>query len=242
MEFFNYFASPATFVHIGTLCYVLGLLTRRELLLRGFLLLGSASYILYYYTVADSPLWEAILSSALIGSSNFPVIYRIFRERSTVGMTEEMLQLYQHFPNFNPGQFRRMMKEADIIDASEDTILLGEGEQPTHLFLTMTGGFRLEKDTQTAELGPGNFLGEISFLLGGGATATVVATPGSRYVAWELTALRAMMAKEPVMENAISVLLNKDIARKLAVSFPRLTKPGAVVSRDTNVAGVLSAT
>jgi CRP-like cAMP-binding protein len=227
VQIIDYLAAPATFVHIGTLCYVLGLLTRKELLLRLLLLTGSSFYILYYYTVSDNPLWEAIASSALIGSSNFPVICRIFRERSTWGMSEEMLKLYASFPNFSPGQFRRMMKIADILEPGEALPLLTQGEVPTHLYLTVDGDFELVRDGQNALIGPGNFLGEISFLLGGAATATVIACPGSRYVAWELNDLRQMMEKHAVMDGAIAVLLNKDVARKLAVSFPSLTRPTA---------------
>lgn len=220
MDFVEHFTSAKVFVHLATICYVLGLLTRRELLLRLLLLSGSGFYILYYYFIADSPLWEAITASVLIGASSLPVIYRIFRERSTFGMSDDMLTLYRSFPTFNPGQFRKMMKRAKIIEATETIPLLEQGVTPTHLYLTITDGFILERDGRNAELGPGNFLGEISFLLGGPATATVKATRGTSYVAWELGSLRYMMDGSPTMSNAISVLLNKDIARKLAVSFP----------------------
>jgi CRP-like cAMP-binding protein len=165
-------------------------------------------------------LWEAIVASVLIRMSSLPVIYRIFRERSTFGMSEEMLTLYRSFPNFNPGQFRKMMKCATINLAKTETVLIDQNVMPTHLFLTVTDGFMLQRDTLNAELGPGNFLGEISFLLGGPATATVTAKPGSSYVAWDLGKLHYMMEKSPTMSNAISVLLNRDVARKLAVSFP----------------------
>ncbi len=216
----DYFSSAASFVHLAVLCYMLGLLTRKELVLRGFILLGSLFYILYYFYIAESPLWEAIGASILIAAANLPVIFRIFRERSTFGMSADMLSLYRSFPNFNPGQFRQIMSKAEIVNQSEDTLLLHQGVQPAQLFLTISDGFMLERDTQNAELGPGNFLGEISFLLGGAATATVVAKPGSSYVAWDLGELHYMMANSPSMANAVSVLLNKDIARKLAISFP----------------------
>ncbi|KIN66351.1 Cyclic nucleotide-binding domain protein [Sulfitobacter noctilucicola] len=223
---FEYFSGAASFVHLAVLCYMLGLLTRKELLLRGFLFLGSLFYILYYYYIAESPLWEAIAASTLIAASNLPVIYRIFRERSTFGMTDEMLTLYQSFPNFNPGQFRQMMAQAEIVEAHDDVTLLEQGMPPSHLYLTNTNGFVLERDHLQSDLGPGNFLGEISFLLGGGATATVKARAGASYVAWDLGQLQSMMANSSSMANAISVLLNKDIARKLAVSFP--SKPFAL--------------
>lgn len=220
LEYFGDLLSAKIFVYLATICYVSGLLTRRELLLRLLLLTGTCFYIVYYYNIAEDPLWEAIGASLLIGMSSLPVIYRIFRERSTFGMSEDMLTLYRSFPTFNPGQFRKMMKRGEILRAEREIVLLEQGVMPTHLYLTITDGFKLKRDAQTAELGPGNFLGEISFLLGGPATATVTARHGTEYVAWELGKLHYMMEKSHTMSNAISVLLNKDVARKLAVSFP----------------------
>ena len=225
-DLYDYFSGPATFVHLATLCYVLGLLTRHELRLRGFILAGTLCYILYYFFIADTPLWEAIIASLIIGSANLPVIFRILRERSTSGMSEEVLMLYRSFPNFNPGQFRKIMARADVIEQAQATTLLQQGVAPEYLFLTVSDGFNIEKDGAKAEIGPGNFLGEVSFLLGGGATATVVATPGSKYVRWPTQALQQMMEDAPHMSNAITVLLSKDIARKLAASFP--TRPKAL--------------
>ena len=223
-DFFAYLASPTSFVHLATLCYVLGLLTRNELVLRLFILTGTAFYILYYYYVADHPLWEAIATSVLIGSANIPVIVRIFRERSTFGMSEEMLKLYRSFPNFNPGQFRQMMSQAEIIHDCPETMLLEEEKVPGKLFLTISGDFVVLRGTQHAQIGPGNFLGEISFLLNGPATANVVAKPGASYVVWDTGTLQYMLDTTPAMANAVSVLLNQDVARKLAVSFPTRAK------------------
>ena len=219
-DFYTYITSAASFVHIAVVCYILGLLTRRELLLRGLLLLGTAFYILYYYFIADTPLWEAIFASVLIGIANLMVIWRIIRERSTLGMSEEMQGIFRHFPNFNPGQFRTLMARGRIVRDSEETTLLQEGVETGRLYLTLGEGFVVNMGTQHAEIGPGNFLGEISFLLGGPATAQVLARKGSTYVMWEKADLAAMMEKSPAMANAVSVLLNKDIASKLAVSFP----------------------
>lgn len=224
-DLINYLMGPVTFVHLATLCYVLGLITRKELRLRLFILAGTGCYIIYYYFITDTPLWEAIGTSVLIGVANLIVIYGIMRERSTFGMSDEMKALYVHFPNFYPGQFRKLMAIGQIIDQGPHTVLLKQGETPTHLYLTASDGFMLTRNTQHAELGAGNFLGEISFLLGGDATATVMATPGCRYVCWEVTKLHQMMESAPRMANAISVLLNKDIARKLAVSFPSPQPP-----------------
>lgn len=221
MTFIDYVATPASFVHAATICYVLGMLTRRELVLRGFLLCGTAFYILYYYYVTTTPLWEAILTSVLIGMANVPPLYRIFRERSTWGMGAQMLHLYGFFPNFNPGQFRRFMRKARIVEHGDVKALLTQGQAPDQVYLTMSDGFTLRRGALETELGPGNFLGEISFLLGGPATATVIAQPGCRYVVWDRADLRDLLNRVPTLESATTVLLSKDIARKLSVSFPQ---------------------
>jgi len=221
LDIIAYLASPASFVHLATLCYILGLLTRNELILRTFLMSGSLFYILYYYNIGDRPLWEAIVASSLIALSNVPVIVRIFKERSTFGLSDEMLTLYRSFPNFNPGQFRRLMRKAQFVTVDQSTELLHQGIQPTHLYLTTSYGFSLIRDELKTELGPDNLLGEISFLLGGPATATVIAEAGCSYVAWEVTDLRDLMQRSQNIENAVTVLLSQDIARKLAVSFPQ---------------------
>ncbi|MEW9918604.1 hypothetical protein AB2B41_03245 [Marimonas sp. MJW-29] len=216
----QYASSAEAFVHLATVCYVLGLLTRKELVLRVFLLLGTTFYILYYFHITDTPLWDAIVASLLIGTANLIVIFRIFRERSTWGMSEEMLGLYRSFPNFNPGQFRRMMARAEIIRDCPETTLLEEGVAPGKLYLTITDGFVVSRGTQHAGIGPGTFLGEVSFLLGGPATAHVAARRGNSYVVWDTARLARLMDKSPAMANAITVLLSKDVARKLAGSFP----------------------
>lgn len=222
----DYFSSAVVFVHLAALSHILAMLTRKELLLRALLLLGTSFYILYYYFITSAPLWEAMATSALIGSANLIVIYRIIRERSTLGMSGEMLSLYRSFPNFNPGQFRRMMALAEIVTLTDRSVLLRQGVAPAYLYLTTSDGFALQRDHNTAPLGPGNFLGEISFLLDGTATATVTAEPQSTFVAWDLGKLKHMMESSPQMANAITVLLSKDIARKLAISFP--TTPSAL--------------
>ncbi len=225
---YDYFTSAASFVHLAVMCYIIGLLTRKELVLRAFLLLGSCFYILYYYFVASSPLWEAIAASCLIGAANLPVIYRIFRERSTLGMSGEMLTLYGSFPNFNPGQFRKIMAQSRIVTAQTDEVLLEYGTVPTKLFLTVSDGFAVERENLSAEIGPGKFLGEIAFLLGGAATATVIARPGCRYVEWDVGALHRLTENSVPLANALAVLLNRDIAGKLAQSFPNRALPKAV--------------
>lgn len=133
-DFMSYFTPPKLFAQLALLFYVLGFLTRDELILRALVLAGTFFYVLYYYTVADAPLWEAITGSLAIAAANIYSCFVIIRERSTFGMSDEMLDLYSRFNTLTPGHFRKVMKGSTWWKATEDTPLLTEGDAVEKLF------------------------------------------------------------------------------------------------------------
>ena len=60
----------STLIHLGALLYILGFLVRDELLLRLLVLGGSGLYILYYFLFPATPLWDAIITSLILGVAN----------------------------------------------------------------------------------------------------------------------------------------------------------------------------
>lgn len=216
----SYLFSAAILVHLALVFYVLGLLVRNELLLRSLLLIGTGFYIAYYYYIADTPLWEAIYTSSAIAIANIFMMVVIIREKSTLGMSPEMLKLYESFPTLHPGQFRQVMRKADWVTAKDDTVICQEGKRPDHLYLVSSGQMLLSRRDREVPIDAGNFIGEISFLIGGPASATVIAPKGSEYVRWERENLTRIMDKSPRLSNALAAMFNKDIARKLSVSWP----------------------
>ncbi|MBU2994423.1 cyclic nucleotide-binding domain-containing protein [Octadecabacter sp. 1_MG-2023] len=223
MDLTNLF-SAGIFVQLALLCYVLGLLTRRELLLRSLILTGSMFYILYYYFISDTPLWDAIWASAIIGFANIWMIGVILLERTTLGMSPKMVELYRSFPTLYPGQFRKLIKTADWITAGEDTQISKAGTHLDSLFLVASGNMILLKDGANALIGPGHFVGEISYLIDGPASADVIAPKGIEYIRWDRSILAKQTKRSPAISNALVALFNRDIAVKLAVSRPSLTK------------------
>ncbi len=212
--------SAGTFVHLALLCYVLGFMTRKELLLRLLVLVGTVFYILYYYFISDTPLWDAIWSSVVIFVANVWVIGQIWLERTTIGMSPKMIELFEAFPTLNPGQFRKIMKSATWVEAMNDTQITSKNVELDHLFLVAKGHVVLKRDGVESVIEHGNFVGEISFLLDGPATADVIAKTGTEYVQWEKRTLRNQMEKSPEISNALRALFNYDVARKLSNSRP----------------------
>ncbi|WP_420862644.1 cyclic nucleotide-binding domain-containing protein [Algirhabdus cladophorae] len=230
---FSYFFSTGVFVQLALLCYVLGLLTRNELMLRLLVLIGTVFYIIYYYFVSDTPLWDAIWASLVIGAANLFVIGIILMERTTYGMSPQMVALYQHFPTLNPGQFRKIMKRASWTTADQPIQISRKGGTLDHLFLIASGNAILRRNGLESVIPEGNFVGEISFLIEGPASADVIVPQGTTFVQWNRQKLKAQMRSAPQLSNALSALFNKDIARKLAVSTPDITPQSAPFSNQT---------
>lgn len=220
MEFAHWIGA-GLFVQLALVCYVLGLLTRNELLLRALLLAGTAFYIIYYYFIGDAPLWDAILASVAIGVANLSVLIAILRERSTLGMSAAMLELYTRFPTLNPGQFRKIIARAEIEALNEAKQLCQEGLPQTNLYLVADGSVTVQRDGQEFEVGAGNFIGEIAFLIATPATATVITNPGCRIATWDRARLEAFLSRRPEINHAFRAMINTDVARKLSLSLPQ---------------------
>lgn len=211
---------PNVLAAIGFLFYMAGFAVRDELLLRCLIGAGTAVYIVYYFTAAGVPLWGAIATNVAVLAINLALIAVILRERTTFGMSADMEAVYRQFPTLNPGQFRRVMKAAELRQAATREVLTTKGEPVPGLILVAEGEMELERKNKVTPIPAGNFIGEISFLVGGPASATVSALPGTRYLLWDLERLQTMLDRSPALSNAFNAAFNRDLAAKLKVSAP----------------------
>ena len=200
--------------------FMLGFLTRDELKLRSLITLACLLLVSFNLLYPGGPLWTPIIHNTVIGSINIVLLGLVVRERSTIGMRRQMLDIYGNFATFNPGQFRKLMHIGEVRRFSAEERLCTAGEVPEYLYLVLRGEVRLSRDGSDFRIGPGNFIGEVSLLLGGPATATVTALPGSRCAAWPRRDLDRLTARSPAIANALAALLNRDLARKLSTSQP----------------------
>ena len=212
------FWSAAILVHVGAFFYVIGFLVRDELALRLLVLVGTIFYLLYYFLFPSVPLWDAIITTCILGSANLFIISRVIIERTTLGMTDDMKSLYEHFTTLTPGQFRSIYKLGTHHVADKPTLLCNENGTADKLYFLQSGGATVSKNGANFEIPSGIFLGEIAFILDGKYSADVNANPQSQFYTWDFSALRKIMSKKPDLNNAMIALFNKDLASKLAVS------------------------
>lgn len=213
---------PAHFAHAALFFYVLALLMRDGLRLRFFLLIGTGFYILYYFTIGDVPLWDAIWASTLIGITNVYSIIRTLTERTTFAMSAQHKAVFEHFHTMTPGQFRTIMKKGETITVDGPVHLVEEGKVPDALYFVLDGQIQLRRKDKMIAIPPQVFIGEISYVQGGQvpASATVELAEGARYIKWDRAQLRRMTDQSQPLSNALSALFNRDMGSKLTQSWP----------------------
>ena len=110
------------------------------------------------------------------------------------------------------------MRIGEWRNAAQGDQLTSQGAIVGGLNLLFNGEVLVERDG--AEIGrarDGAMIGEISFIQGGPATATVSATKPCRYVSWSGDELRKLLTRNPSMDIAMKHVFSIDLMRKLTV-------------------------
>ena len=89
----------------------------------------------------------------------------------------ELLKKVPLFAGCSKSELRELAKTADELDIREGTVLTREGKSGREFFVLIDGTARVTKSgKKVADLGPGDWLGEIALLTDSPRTATVTTT------------------------------------------------------------------
>lgn len=211
--------SISILLNLGALLYFIGFLVRDELILRMLILTGTVLYLIYYLLFPTGPLWNAFITSSILGIANLWVLGKIVFERTTLALSENEKRLYDCFNTLTPGQFRILMKHAKWHFVEEKVQLCTQDQQADRFFYILDGNIDINKNDKRFLLEPHNFLGEVAFILNGKYSATAFAKQSVCYIEWNNKTIKKEMNKNPNLHNAISALFNKDLALKVSSSY-----------------------
>lgn len=123
---------------------------------------------------------------------------------------EHRLRNLPLFSSLGRRELRTIAGHADEVDVREGEELLRQGNFAHEFMVVLEGRADVVRDGQSiAELGPGDFLGEIAVLEGGSRTATVV-------------------ARSPM---ALAVMTDRDL-RQIAREMPEVDAPLRAAARE----------
>lgn len=169
-----------------------------------------------YQLMGVAPDWIVIGWNAFFILVNAIWIGVLAWERRGVRFSDEEKELYDTvFQTMTPVAFMKLLRIASWQNADAGRIWTREGEAVTHVVLIYNGGARVMRNSKTvAELGDGQFAGEISFLKEQPATATVIVKTATRYLEWEKEKLRELLKRNPALRAPLETILTADLAEK----------------------------
>jgi hypothetical protein len=228
-SFLTALAEPANFAgHVSYMLLIASMMMRKMVWLRLLAIaagLFSAGFY-YFQAVPVSFFWEVVF--VLVNAVQLFILY--IENRRGKFSDEEQAFIDNVLSGVERAQARRLMKLGAWTEVSESMVMIEEDTTPPHLIYVVSGSAKVERHgRQIGQVGAGDFLGEMSYLTGKPATATVSSTTTLRYLSFNRTALRAFLDKNVDVRHAMEAGFNRNLVDKLvktsAVAKTRTRKP-----------------
>lgn len=204
--------------HLSYLLNATALLMRDILLLRLVAIVAASCNLSFAWLNGAEPNLITVFWQAVFIAINVVWSARLIYERRGLRFSEAEQELYETvFRNFAPGEFLKIMRLAKWRTAQAGDLLTRAGKPVDEVMLIYNGAAEVRRGGAGAAvvLKDGAFIGEVSYIRGGGASADVAALEETRLVAWSKPALRALLARNPAMRSTMHAVLAEDLTTKL---------------------------
>jgi CRP-like cAMP-binding protein len=112
------------------------------------------------------------------------------------------------FAQLDGAGLEHVARLADEVDVEGGTVLMTEGRSGHEFFVIVDGAVRVERAGRTlAELGAGDFLGEVALVDGGPRTATATATEPSRLLVLGHREFSSLVEEHPDVRRCVLLAL-----------------------------------
>lgn len=207
-------ATADIIISVSYILLIVGGIVRDVLLLRVLFSIAGALAVWYGLVISDVSitLWEAgfTLVNAVQG-------ILLWNEKRSVRLTPEERELQLSlFSQMSLVDFNRFVRTGTWISAPEGTELTRQGEPVVRIVFISEGAASVTIDqTIVAYCKRGDFIGEMAFVSGKPATATVVTISAARYIMWKFEDLRTLIERHPDIRSALQSVFNKNLIDKL---------------------------
>ncbi len=185
--------------------------------LRVTAVIGLCLEIAYFVLVSGVTLYTGIGWDLVFIAINLFHLLRLTRERLRVRLAADDRDLLRTlFDGLDDAQIGMLLNSASWHTAPVGEQLTAEGAPVPALMLIAAGQVSVEVgDRAIARMGPGSFIGEMAFLTGGTASATVTVTHPTRVMMIEQTRLKTLLVIDSQIAAVLHRLLGADLAQKL---------------------------
>lgn len=167
--------------------------------------------------INDFNLFSAVIQGSWILFSVVGLARRWLARKRLSFTAEEEAMLADRFPFLAPLLASRLTRRGQWEDHAPGTVLATEGQELGKLIYLASGGAEVHRaGRRVAQLQPGDFIGEMTVLHGGPATATVVAMGPVRTFAIDRAPLLALVNAEHEIALEISAAFQRESNRKIS--------------------------
>jgi len=200
-------------VHVGYVLMLCALVARDVLWLRATLILAQLVLAAYAWTIA---VWPIAAWNALFVAINVAWVLRLVHERRAVVLPERLDRLHRrHFAAMTAGEFLRFWEQGRSTRVTDARITV-RGAYPASLFFLVSGRAVVSRDgAHVAELGPGQFAGEMSLITGAPASADVDVAGDADLHAWPIAVVHAIRDGQPALWIRLQAALGADLVEKI---------------------------
>ncbi len=203
---------------VGNASYVLLILSmamRRMFMLRVLAILSGLAGIAYDVIWLRDPVgtfWESCFTF-----TNLVQWLLLIRDDRKLRLNQEEKYLWQKFfPNLRPTECKRLLLASKHIEGQAGERLISRGQPVDHIYMLLSGTVDIKLDgTKVSECGPGDLLGEMSFLTGDPATADSVLATNATLLQLEQNNLATLIQSSSELGHSLSSLISRNLVTKL---------------------------
>ena len=211
----NLFSAGKLVGHLSYVLLVLSMMMRNMTWLRIIAVSAGVTSGTYGYFWLNDPVtvfWEAVF----VLTNLVQLLIIAFENRKRALSEEERIIIKALLPKADMRAVRRILKLGVVREVPPQTLLTREGEVVPELIVLTRGTAQVEKGGSiVAVCGEGDFVGEMSFMSGEPATATVMVTNPVHYMGFEHGRLRAFLDRNPDIRHAVEASFNRNLMAKL---------------------------
>ena len=120
-----------------------------------------------------------------------------------------------------------LIEKGETVDIKKDQVILEEGERRRALYVILEGSCRVEqshqgKDVKVADLGANEFFGDMNYLEGVGASASVIAEEPTKVLIITPEETNTLLLSVPGLETRLYQSLALSLSRRLRETTAKL--------------------
>lgn len=206
---------PEVILHLSYVLLVGASMVRNIMALRILAACSGYAAVAYDLNIHEPWMvaWEAAF--ALINTAQVGIL--IYEKRKARLTPEEEALRLRLFGQLSVVEFHRMIRTGTWVTTTEGQTLTVQGEPVSRIVLITDGASSVDVDGRiVAYCRQGDFVGEMAFVSGNTATATVRTIAATRYLMWRFSDLKQLLSKHPEISTSLQSVFNRNLIEKLS--------------------------